>query len=210
MSNINWIQEDTNKVERAAKRGNAEAAYELARRLLAGRKNVWSPYQADRDTKAAFTECDYAASRGVVEALNMQGYLYAYGIGVAASDRKAFRCFKRAALRGSALAWYNLGLCFEEGIGLAKPDLAAADKCLNRSAEKGYTKAQVARARILFMNARTPKERKLAMQWLKQEARKGNNDAKDAVRVCLRAKHRQSAGLSEPKLATSTLQFAAA
>ena len=202
MGNVNWIREDINKVKRAATRGNAQAAYELADRLMNGRG-------VERNPSAAYEECVYAASCNVPEALNMQGYCLATATGTSLNENEAFRCFARAASRGNAIAWYNLGVCYAQGIGLDEPDHVKADTCLSRSAKLGYAKAQVARALRLFVEARTHEERTIAVAWMVKEARQGDHYALEVVLMCMRALKRQRAGLPVTLPALPALQQAA-
>ena len=51
-------------------------------------------------------------------------------------EAKAFEWYKRAAELGDADAMFNLGLCFEDGRGVAK-DEAKAFKLYKRAAELG-------------------------------------------------------------------------
>ena len=88
---INWVRESDATVRRAAKRGNAQAAFELAQRLMTGRGGI------DRDPRAAFDECEFAARKGVVAAQLMLGYCYAQGLGVVADEEKALEAFTKAA-----------------------------------------------------------------------------------------------------------------
>jgi hypothetical protein len=59
-----------------------------------------------------------AGSLGNTRALNLSGILYYYGTPSLPSDKiRAFELFLQAALGGYSLAWYNVGRCYEDGIG---------------------------------------------------------------------------------------------
>lgn len=57
------------------------------------------------------------------------------------SDLDAFRWAHRAANAGHIKAQYMLGHCYENGIGVAEPDLKEARQWYRRSAEQGYRRA---------------------------------------------------------------------
>ena len=135
--NVNWIREDIARVRRAAARGNAGAAYELAQRLMTGR-------DVERDPYAAFAECAFAAEEGVPGALNMLGYCYVQGVGVMVDEAAALSAFEKAARLGNPVALYNLAICCEQGIGLRQPKPELAAKFMLKAAKAGYGKARAA------------------------------------------------------------------
>ena len=193
MGYVNWVREDIKKVKRAAARGNAQAAFELAQRLATGRG-------VDRDPRKAFAECSYAAGRDLPEALNMLGYCYAAGLGTIADGEAARRAFWRAAKLGSAVAAYNLAVLYAEGIGMEHPDQGRADRWLWISARRGYAKARNACACRLLEADRSEEERSIALCWLRIAADRGDAEAARILSAHARQQRREAAGLSAPCL----------
>ena len=193
MKNVNWIREDIKKVERAAARGNADAAFELAQRLMTGRK-------VDRDPAAAFEECSFAAKHGVAGASNMVGYCYATGTGVASDDRMALRSFKRAVKQGSVMAAFNLAVCYAEGIGLDEPDEEKADFWLMLAAAFGYKRARSALALRLLAESSAEEERCAGLHWLERAASKNDVLAAKTLAAYKKREKRKAAGLEVPPL----------
>jgi len=65
----------------------------------------------------------------------------AAGASVAAQrPRQALECFRRAAALGSPLAWFNAGVCFEQGRG-TQPDDRKAAICYTEAARLGHPAA---------------------------------------------------------------------
>ena len=136
----NWVRESTRRVECGADRGDKDAAYELACRLLTGR-------DIELDTGAGFDWARYAARKGHVRAQELVGFCLAHGIGTLADGRGAVHWFRRAASQGSAVARFNLGCCYLVGIGLPR-SVGAARVYFKSAADMGYAKAACALARI--------------------------------------------------------------
>ena len=178
---INWVRESDATVRRAAKRGNAQAAFELAQRLMTGRGDI------DRDPRAAFDECEFAARKGVVAAQLMLGYCYAQGLGVVADEEKALEAFTKAARRGNAVAQYNLAICCAKGIGMNAPKPELAEKFMQRAAKAGYSRARIACALRLMRNGDTAEERALGLRRLVEAARLGNKEAYALLVACARS-----------------------
>ena len=57
---------------------------------------------------------------GKVLGENGLAFMYAYGLYVVQDYRKAFGLFRKAANNGFSLAQFNLGICYEQGWGVAK------------------------------------------------------------------------------------------
>ena len=179
MKNINWVREDIEKVRAAAKRGQAEAQYELGKRLLTGR-------DTERNLDEGYAWCRDAAGRGLVKALNTVGYCHAMGWGTVKSGRRAFDAFLKAALLGDAIAAYNLAFCFEQGIG-TKADRGLADMLYEKSAKAGYRKAQGVFACIRY-NRSSGHERDEALRWFERAAARGDEVARSNLKRCRRGR----------------------
>ncbi|GFT22807.1 death ligand signal enhancer [Nephila pilipes] len=85
--------------------------------------------------------------QGVLQDLRTRSIPYAAAVhnsrGISyleSSDKKAFRSFKRAANLGSSQGLYNLGICYELGIG-TKVNLTRAAFCYRKAAMKGHGSA---------------------------------------------------------------------
>ena len=87
--------------------------YRQAMRLASGHPSSHQLRRAARLLKAA-------TNMGNVEATNVLGYFYDYGIGLRTNAALAFTHYHRAALQGYPDAQYNLGACLLEGRGASK------------------------------------------------------------------------------------------
>ena len=134
MAQVNWIREDSAKVQQAANRGNAEAAYELALRFLTGRKMEFDPV-------AGYDWACYAARRDHMKARELCGYCLVRGVGADADGAAAVRWFMAAARQGSLVAYYNLGCCHLVGIYFDRSELAAR-VWFKAAADRGYERAK--------------------------------------------------------------------
>lgn len=89
--------------------------------------------------------------------------------------------FKLATSHSHASAAYNLGVCYEEGIGIKK-NLKMAYECYLLASSLGHAKASynvgVYHARGL---ADLPKNRKAARQYFREAAKLGLNEANKAL-----------------------------
>ena len=137
---VNWVRESTARVRRGADRGNCDAAYELACRLLTGR-------DVAIDAQGGYDWARYAARKGHVKAQMLVGYCLVRGVGTSADGISAVHWFQRAARQGSVVAFYNLGCCYLVGIGLPK-SRGAAVVYFQAAAQMGYAKAAAALARL--------------------------------------------------------------
>ena len=72
--------------------------------------------------------------------LNGLGYMYAYGFYVSKDELKAFSVFKQASELGWSTAIFNLGICYEKGIGV-KTDIKEANRLFHSAALKGFAPA---------------------------------------------------------------------
>jgi len=59
---------------------------------------------------------------------------------VVAMVARAFECFKQAAAKKDANGYYNLGMCYMQGIG-CNPDASRAFQCFRAAAEEGHPEA---------------------------------------------------------------------
>ena len=120
--------------ERAARSGDAEAAFELGELLRTGTVGV-APAPA-----AAVPWYEIAAAQQHAKAALILGMLYKNGDGVARDDAAAARWLERASARGNAHAMFLLSYIYQEGRGVAA-DPARARTLLEESAEHEYPPA---------------------------------------------------------------------
>lgn len=130
---------------KAAEQGNAVAQVNLA----------WC-YQegsgVDKDDRKAVEWLIKAANQRCIEGMNNLGSLYEKGVpGVLAKDEKhAFSLYLLAAYQGHGSAFYNMGRCYEHGIGVDKQFFKAAD-CFNQAAKNGVDGASECAARCMLL-----------------------------------------------------------
>jgi len=84
---------------------------------------------------------------------------------------------QQAAERGSAYAQYDLGVCYEEGKGVAQ-DNEKAFYWYTKAAEQEYDKAQYKLGYCYDFGINMPKDYKKAMYWYEKAAARGNIYAK--------------------------------
>ena len=106
---------------RAARKGNLEAQFRLAKILHAGGKGV------KRQPGAAVKFYKAAAKRGHPDAQNWLGYAYQHGHGVVKNPSIAADWYKNAAGHGLAEAQNNLGLMYLTGKGVEQDHKTAAE-----------------------------------------------------------------------------------
>lgn len=131
------------------------------------------------------------ASRSVLPALlvallSLSSPVFAgFDEGVAALKRSdyatALKEFKPLAEQGQAGAQYNMGLIYDNGLGV-KADKAAAADWYRKSADQGRDKAQFALGRLYEAGEGVKKDLNEAKRWYTLAAQKGNTKAREALR----------------------------
>jgi TPR repeat protein len=86
---------------------------------------------------------------------------------------EGFRLSRLAADQGSAVAMNNLGVAFENGIGV-KSDLVEAACWYRPAAEQGYASAQANLGQLYFDGRGMPFDLVQAYKWFKLSANQGN------------------------------------
>ena len=111
------------------------------------------------------------------------GYALYYGKqGLERDPYKGMELYKYSAEHGDAVAEYNLGLAYDEGIGVEEIDWDKAAYWYERAASKGRTDAMVNLAWLLYHglvewenNNRDRKlDKKQAVSWYRKAAKKGD------------------------------------
>lgn len=95
-----------------------------------------------------------------------------YTFGAGAED------YRKAAEQGDAKAQYNLGVCYNRGLGV-KEDINEACKWFRKAAEQGMQDAQC-KLGIMYLSTKSPE----AAQWFRKAAEKGNADAQVSLGIC--------------------------
>jgi uncharacterized protein len=113
--------------------GDNRATYALATWYIHGKAPV-----VKRDLGNAVALLKEAARAGNPDALFDLGVAYESGETGEPDVVEAFRSYVGAALRGHLQSLYEVGRCYEHGIGVPA-DIAIADIWLNRAAELGIT-----------------------------------------------------------------------
>ena len=84
--------------------------------------------------------------------------------------------YSRAAGQGNASALNNLGLCYRNGEGVGKDDIAAAE-CFARAASLGNANAQYNLGRCYFHGLGVTQNSTLAEMWVGRAAAQGHANA---------------------------------
>lgn len=121
-------------VYRAARRGDAQAQYDMAVALDCG-------CGVRRDPAGALEWLRKAAAQGHANAQGALGWKYMAGDGVPQDDARAYEWLRLAAERGNTSAQNNLGILYAEGRGVAA-DAAEAERWFRSAADKGAADAQ--------------------------------------------------------------------
>ena len=87
---------------------------------------------------------------------------------------------QKKATAGEVSAWYNLGLMYEQGYGVARDNFEAA-LCYRQAAEKGWVEAQYRLGLLYYHGQGVPKDLKLAAAWYKKAGEQGYAPAQAAL-----------------------------
>ena len=156
----------------AAEQGDAMAQYELG--LCYGQGNG-----VERSlTKAKKWYCK-AAKSGHGGAQRMLGFRNLEG---APEDLvEAVEWYRKAAAKGQTNAQFNLGVCYEYGIGVLK-DPVEAVKWFRMAAVQGDDKAQVKMGVCYGLGFGVPEDQVESVKWLRRAAKQGNDAARDFLK----------------------------
>ena len=155
-------------------------------------------YDAENYT-AALPKLQAAAEKGHKKAQYRLGRCYDKGLGTKEDDDKAFEWYSKSAAQDYAKAQYQVGKCYKNGEGVAKDrkkavewwqkaakqDNGNAQLALGKSYLKGKGVAtDQAKAKSLLKKAvANEKDGKDILQELRQEAAKGDEDAKTILEI---------------------------
>ncbi len=108
--------------------------------------------------------------------------VYAQGLGGPPEPARAFALLSDLATRGETTASYNLGLCYEFGVGVAV-DYARAAEAYRRAAADGSLPAMVAVGSLAARDLLTPRNDVEGLAWLLTAAKLATGDGAVASRV---------------------------
>lgn len=152
--------------ERAAKRGDPVANFNLGRTLERGRG-------VPPDPERAVLHYRLAAAAGYAKAETNLGIMFLLGRGVQRDPAEALALFERAAASGEPVAQYNAGLMRARGLG-GRADRQRARRLLEAAARQDDRNAQLALAQFLVAVAPDDEERLAeALYWYEVAARPG-------------------------------------
>ncbi len=126
----------------------------------------------------AFRLCDPLAQKGNRDAQKMLGDMYYWGWGdqVTQDYGTAVLWYKRAGIKGQNEARYDLGVMFEQGVGVAV-DYSRAAKWYMDAAKGGHAMAQFNVANMYAKGAGTHKNDTQAAKWYLRAAEQGLPEA---------------------------------
>ena len=96
--------------------------------------------------------------------------------GMTKEEVTAFKNSKEKAEKGDALAQYQLGLCYDRGVGVAK-NLAQAAAWYRKAAETGYAEAQASLGFCYQKGLGVPADLAEAKRWYTRAASQGDANA---------------------------------
>lgn len=162
-------QEQPLSLEQKARRGNAEAQYQLGQMYHIGDKMQQS------HTKAV-EWWEKAAKKGLAKAQLSLGNAYMEGEGVEQSEKTAIEWWKKAAEKGLAEAQYKLGFAHSAGMGVEQSHKKAVE-WWKKSAEKGFAKAQFSLGNAYLDGVGVEQSDEKAVFWWEKAFAQGNADA---------------------------------
>ena len=157
---------------------DAEARFQLARKLLAGDG-------VPKDEEKALELMTTAADQGHAEASGGLGYFYRMGLVVPQDDSRAIEWFRKGAEKGSAMSQLNLGKMLLDGKG--DPNDVAAGQAqgllwLAKAADQGLHEAQLAYGSTLYFGDHgQPQDHQRAMVYLLPAAKAGMAEAQNIL-----------------------------
>ena len=117
-----------------------------------------------------------AAEQGHVSACTNLGAVYAKGELVDVDIEKAKKWFRIAADKGDSIAQYDLGYLYD-----MEDEDELAKLWYTKAADQGYMQAQFMLGDLLFVEAITSSDGKVALDWLKKAAAQGDEDALELI-----------------------------
>lgn len=133
---------DIPALQKAAKKGDAAAQFQLGRAYYRGNG-------VDKDPKKALELIRKAADAGNPDAIDSMGFLYANGEIVELDESQAVKWFRRGAEAGLARSKLNLGLLLRQGKTI-QPSAAESLKLMEEAAAAGLPEAKSYLGQLYF------------------------------------------------------------
>lgn len=199
--------------EMAAKRGHAQAQYEVGLCYEYGSGMDKNPekaaewfkkaaHQGNADAQCALGTCFYngtgveqdyvqaaqwyerAACQGHARGAHNLGMCLEFGRGVKGNPEKAVEWYEKAAHQGNAAAQCALGTCFYRGTGVER-DYAQAVQWYKRAALQGHARGSFNLGLCLEFGKGVEKDLEKAVKWYEKAARRGSRQACYRLGQCL-------------------------
>ncbi len=158
-----------NNLRVAVAAGDPRAQYELAIRMVEGRRE-------NRDPAAAVELFEKAAQKGLAPAQYRLGSLYEKGVGVEKNLQQARHWYEQAASAGNVKAMHNFAVLLAEGAD-GKPDYATAANWFKKAAEHGVRDSQYNLAILYARGLGIEQSMVDAYVWLALAEAQGDTDA---------------------------------
>jgi TPR repeat protein len=156
--------------DKAALQGNATAAYEYARTVLAYPDAATEPMR-----KAAFARLQVAAEQGHVKAAVVLGDALLNGNGVDPAPAEARHWYEKAAEGGSTMALVRLGDFYTRRADTI--DVSRALEWYRKAADANVSTAMIRLGRMFNEGQGVPQDYALAAAWLSRAAAAGSGPA---------------------------------
>uniref|UniRef100_A0A0G4F4T3 Uncharacterized protein n=1 Tax=Chromera velia CCMP2878 TaxID=1169474 RepID=A0A0G4F4T3_9ALVE len=131
--------------------------------------------------KGAYSWYLKSASQKSSRGINNLASLLFEGRGCSRDVERAAELFKIAADMGNTAAQFNLGICYEFGLGVSTPDSDAACRLYEAAANKGHVRAGASLGYLLYRmaaQAGSPQEHFVeAAKWLRKASEDGDGEA---------------------------------
>jgi len=183
--------------DKAALQGNAAAAYEYARAVLAYPDAMTEPMR-----KAAIARLQNAAERGHVKAAVVLGDALLNGNGVDPDPSEARRWYQKAAEGGSTMALVRLGDFYTRRSGTV--DVSRSLEWYRKAADANISTAMIRLGRMFSEGQEVPHDYALAAAWFSRAAAAGSGPAM----VELSALYSRAGGAGHFNLAREVLEKA--
>lgn len=129
---------DVSELESLAKRGDADAQFELGLRMITGQ-------DMKKDEAAGLQWMEKAANQKHLRAQFVMGSLFEDGVGVKKDESKAVDWYRKSADNGFAPAQFAMAMAYDLGRGI-KQDPAKATEWLQKAADQNHPQSQTALA----------------------------------------------------------------
>ena len=160
---------DFASLKKAAKKGDAEAQFQLAFKYYRG-KGV------EKNLEKTFKWSFQAAEQGHIIAQFNVGNLYDKGEGVEQDIKEAIRWYTKAAEQGFVYAQNNLGSMYHRGEGVGR-NFREAIRWYTKAVEQGHASAQFNLGNMCYFGEGVLENYKKAFQWYTKSAEQGHASA---------------------------------